>query len=379
MFKITEESGNARCGVLQTGHGRVETPNFKPVATKGAVKLISSDDLHEMGVQELISNAFILYMRPGLDVIEAHGGLHKFMDWDRTIFTDCGGFQVMSLEEDFHVKTSDKGIQFKSPFDGTMQKLDPEKTMEIESRLGSDVAMALDHMPLCGCSRADAIESMKRTHGWMEQCKRIHDRISKEGNAVNPKQLLFGIAQGSTFPDLRKKSVSFVDSLGFDGIAFGGLAIGEPPEKMFKMIKIGCENTKPETPRYVMGVGSPEYILRSVEMGVDTFDSVYPTRNARHAMLFTRKGPINIDNGGFRTDYGPIDPECDCFVCKRHTRAYICHLLRTREPLGLRLASYHNVYWLQKMMKDARAAIAKDEYSDFMRNFLERYNESKRV
>jgi len=369
MFSIHAEDGEARAGVLKTAHGPVKTPNFKAVATKGAVKLITSEELIQMGARSLIANAFMLYLRPGLDVIEAHGGLHRFMVWDRAIFTDCGGFQVLSLENGFHMKTSEKGIQFRSPFDGSKHLLTPEKTMEIESRLGSDVAMALDHMPLARCSRDEAITSLKHTHAWMAECRKIHEQ-----KYAGIKQLLFGIAQGSVFPDLRRKSVRFIDSLDFDGIAFGGLAIGEPKDKMHRMIRLGTENCSKEKPRYVMGVGSPDDILRCILLGVDTFDSVFPTRNARHGQIFTQDGPLSIENAGFKYDTAPPDTRCKCIVCRKHTRAYLNHLFRTGELLGLRLASYHNLYFIHDMLKNARKAIAAGEFRQFVSDFLARYN-----
>ena len=369
MFTIKAEDNKARTAVLNTAHGKVETPNFKAVATKGAVKLITPEDLKEMGAQEIISNAFILFLRPGLEVIEAHHGLHKFMNWDRTIFTDCGGFQVHSLEHDFHLNTTDKGIQFRSPFDGIKHLLTPKKLIEIQERITSDVAMALDHMPLYGCTKKEAIISLKHTHEWMEECKKLHN---------NPKQLLFGIAQGSVYPDLRKKSVRYIDSLDFDGIAFGGLAIGEPKDKMYDMINISVNNCKKEKPRYVMGIGSPEDILKCIRLGVDTFDSVFPTRNARHGNIFTHNGPVNIENSPYKKDYSKLDQDCNCKVCKKFTKSYMHHLFRTREPLGLRLASYHNLFFIQDMLKQARKAIKNNEFKDFKNNFLKKYKNGTR-
>lgn len=370
MFTLKEQDGKARAGVLKTAHGKVETPNFKAVATKGAVKLITTEELKEMGAQEIISNAFILYLRPGLEVIENHGGLHKFMGWDRTIFTDCGGFQVLSLKNGYHLKTTDKGIEFRSPFDGTKHLLNPEKVMEIQNRINSDAAMALDHMPTYGCSREEAIKSLKNTHTWMKACKKLHN---------NHKQLLFGIAQGSVYPDLRKKSVMYIDSLDFDGIAFGGLAIGEPKEKMYEMIKIGSENCSEEKPRYVMGVGSPDDILKCISLGIDTFDSVFPTRNARHGHIFTHDGPIGIENSPFRKDYSRLDEKCRCKVCKKHTKSYLHHLFRTKELLGLRLASYHNLFFIQQLLKETRKAIKNKELDDFRKYFLKRYTKKAKL
>ena len=310
----------------------------------------------------------MLYLKPGLRVIEAHGGIHKFVGWNRAIFTDCGGFQVLSLKQDFHIRTSTKGIEFRSPFDGTKHILTPKKVMEIQNTLGSDVAMALDHMPLAGCTRKEAIESLKNTHRWMKQCKRFHN---------NSKQLLFGIAQGSVYKDLREKSVRYIDSLDFDGIAFGGLAIGEPKEKTYEMVRVSSLNCSKEKPRYVMGVGSPEDILQCVSLGVDIFDSVFPTRNARHAEIFTHQGSINIENSSFKEDYTSIDEECGCKVCKKHTKAYLHHLFKTKEPLGLMLASYHNLFFIQKMLVDVRKAIKNNRFDEFKCRFMDRYVTSK--
>jgi len=364
MFEIKATDGMARTGVLTTAHGKVTTPSFKAVATKGAVKYITPRELKEMGAEEIISNAFILSLRPGLDIIKKHGGLHRFMGWEGTIFTDCGGFQVLSLEKDFLLSTSAKGISFKSPFDGIRQMLTPAKTMEIEESLGADVAMALDHMPLYGCTREEAIVSLQNTHAWMAECKRIHKRKD---------QLLFGIAQGSVFPDLRLESIKFIDSLDFDGIAFGGLAVGEPKEKMFEMIKLSSENCSKEKPRYCMGIGNPPDIIQAISLGVDTFDSVFPTRNARHAHLFTRDGPINIDNAAFKEDPNPVESTCGCPVCRLYTRSYLCHLFRTREPLGYRLASHHNLFFMQDMLRDVRKAIEEKRFEEFKEIFISRY------
>ncbi len=365
MFKLKSEEGMARVGVLKTAHGRVDTPSFKAVATKGAVKPITPEDLHEMGAQEIISNALLLSLKPGLEVIEAHGGLHKFIGWDGTIFTDCGGFQVLSFEKSFHEKTTDEGLVFRSPFDGTRHMLTPGKLIEIQNRLSSDVAMALDHMPLYGCTKQEAAESLRHTHTWMAECRKLHS---------NPKQLLFGIAQGSVYPDLRKKSIKFIDSLDFDGIAYGGLAVGEPKDKMYKMIKLSTENCSPDKVHYVMGVGNPIDIVECINLGVDSFDSVFPTRNARHGQIFTRKGPINIRNGIFRKDYTPLDEDCSCKVCKTYTKSYIHHLHRTGEPLGMRLASYHNLYFIQELLRDIRKSIKNQEFGSFRKEFLKNYH-----
>ncbi|MFO8016046.1 MAG: tRNA guanosine(34) transglycosylase Tgt [Candidatus Woesearchaeota archaeon] len=368
MFSKCSESGNARTGILQTAHGKVETPFFMPVATKGAVKLMTPEELESMGSHALISNAFLLYLRPGLEILKDHGGLHRFMGWDNTIFTDCGGFQVLSMEGEHHIKTSRKGIEFKSPFDGSRHKLDPKSVMEIQNSLSSDVAMALDHMPLYGCTRREAEESVKNTKNWMEECRKLHD---------NDSQMLFGIAQGSVYPDLREASTKKIDSMGFDGIAFGGLAIGEPRDKMQEMIRLSARCCSKDKPRYAMGLGTPDDILRAVSEGVDCFDSVFPTRTARHGSIFTREGSISIMNAEFREDMGPLDKECGCPVCRNHTRSYIHHLFRTREQLGLRLASHHNLLFIQDMMRDVRKAIEEGVYERFRDDFLNGYNSGK--
>ena len=373
MFSIDAQDGLARTGSLKTAHGTLRTPCFKAVATKSAVKMMSSDGLKEIGQQAVISNAFILSLRPGLEVIRAHGGLHSFMDFDRTIYTDSGGFQILSLGDEFHVKTTDKGLSFRSPFDGSHQTLSPKSCMQIQQTLGSDVAMALDHMPLYGSTKEQAIESLKHTHDWMQRCKKIHTGESIYGK----RQLLFGIAQGGVYPDLRLKSIRFIDSLDFDGIAFGGLAVGEPKEKMFEMIDLSSRNCSEEKPRYVMGLGSPEDIVKAVDKGVDTFDSIFPTRNARHGHLFTSDGVLRIENAAYRQDYGPIDNDCSCKICKKYTRSYIHHLLRTREPLGKMLATYHNLYFMQDLVKKIQKAIQAQEFSDFKKEFLARYQDAK--
>lgn len=369
MFKLKYTDGMARVGVLKTAHGKVDTPSFKAVATKGAVKPITPEDLHEMGAQEIISNALLLSLKPGLEVIKAHGGLHNFIGWDGTIFTDCGGFQVLSMEDSFHEKTTDEGLVFRSPFDGSRHNLTPKRLIEIQESLGSDIAMALDHMPLYGCTKAEAAESLRHTHKWMAECKELHTRKD---------QLLFGIAQGSVYPDLRKKSIKYIDSLDFDGIAYGGLAVGEPKDKMYRMIKLSTENCSADKVHYVMGVGNPIDLIECINLGVDSFDSVFPTRNARHGQIFTRQGPINIRNGIFKNNYSPLTAECSCKVCKTHTKAYIHHLHRMGEPLGMRLAAYHNLYFIQELLRDVRKAIKQGEWTRFRKDFVKHYKLKKR-
>ena len=351
-YEIVAEDGKARAGILKTKTGRYETPIFMPVATKGAVKLVSAHSLEEIGVDALIANAFLLYLKPGLDVIEKHGGIHRFMNWKKCIFTDSGGFQVLSLS-DFKSKFSDNGLLFKSPFDGKEHLLNPKKVMEIEEKLGSDVAMALDQMPLYGSTKKDVIEATKRTHLWAENCLKEHK---------DDKQLLFGIAQGSVFKDLRKKSTEFISKLDFDGVALGGLCIGEPKQKMMEMARLSVRILPKNKPRYMMGVGSPRELIECVGQGIDIFDSVWPTRNARHGQALTSKGKLSIENKIYRKDLKPIDNNCGCKICKSYTRAYLHHLFRTKEQLGMKLLSYHNLYFLEELMRNIKDAIKEGSF-----------------
>lgn len=358
-FKITHKSGKARVGILKTKTGEYETPFFMPVATKAAVKYLDTEELEEIGANAFISNAFLLYLKPGLDVIKKHKGLHNFMNWKKCIFTDSGGFQVLSLN-DFKDKFSDKGLKFKSPFDGSLHELTPKKVMEIEETIGSDVAMCLDQMPLYNSSREQVEEATKRTHIFAEQCIKYHKDKS---------QLLFGIAQGGVFPDLRKQSAQFISKLQFYGIALGGLAVGEPLKDMKEMIKISIENMPEEKPKYLMGVGSPKEIIEAVEQGVDIFDSVWPTRNARHGKIFTSEGYLEIEKAKYKSDLSSLDKKCNCNVCKTYTKSYLHHLFKTNEPLGKKLLSYHNLFFLQDLMQNLRHAIKDNKFKELKKEY----------
>ncbi len=362
MFKILHKDKNARVGVLKTAHGSVETPFFMPVATKATVKHASSEDLEEMRAKAIISNAFVLYLSKGLDVIEKFKGIHKFMKFNGTIFTDCGGFQI--LRESFIIKTSDDGILFKSPFDGRKILLTPEMIMDIESRVGSDVAMVLDDVAEYGSSFDDAKTRMERTHKWAEESIKAHK---------NKKQLLFGISQGGFSEKLREESATFINGLKLDGVAIGGLRIGEPTEVMHKMLECSIKNIDENKPRYLMGVGKPEDIVESVSRGVDVFDSIYPTQNARHGTIFTSKGRLRIRNSGYKFDKKPLDEDCDCYVCKRFSRAYINYLMRINEHVYMRYTTYHNLYFLQRLMENIRKAIKEGKFNEFKREFLKAY------
>jgi queuine tRNA-ribosyltransferase len=366
MFQITHKSASARNGVLKTAHGKLLTPMFMPVATKGAVKFADFSDLKAMKTQCVISNSLLLYLRPGLETINAAGGLHRFMHWDKGIFTDSGGFQV--LDDYLLEKTTDDGAHFKSPYDGKRYVLTPELSVGIQQTIGSDVAMVLDDVAKHDAPRETVIDKLKRTMLWSERFKIEHDKADPKG-----RQLVFGIVQGQKHSDLRKKSIEFLRKMDFDGMALGGLAIGEPMSTMHDVIRFSARYMPKDRPRYLMGVGSPVDIVKAVGMGVDVFDSTMPTRNARHGTLFTWKGNLRID----KRDNGeslPIDPECDCYVCRSFTRGYIKHLLRMNEPTGKKLATYHNLWWMQSLVRRCREAIEEGKYASFQKRFFGQFS-----
>lgn len=357
MFEVISEVGEARRGVLTTRHGKVDTPVFLPVATKGSVKTLASEDVADTGTQGLICNAFLLYLRPGVDVIAKAGGLHEFMNWTKTIFTDSGGFQM--LRKAFLIGASKKGISFRSPFDNSRHHLTPEKCMEIQGGLGSDVAMALDDLPSCGSSYERLHESVKRTVAWGREC----------WEAKNPDQQLFAIVQGGLSMELRRRCVEKLLAVGFDGYGIGGLSIGEPREAMFRVVKETSSLIPRDKPRYLMGVGSPIEILEAVSVGVDVFDSAFPTRNARHNSAYIREGKLDLSKGKFREDFAPIEEGCGCLACKGYARAYISHLLKVHEPLGMKLTTMHNLFFFQRMMRECREAIEKDVFQDYKNSY----------
>ena len=363
-FEITYKCKGtlARTGVLKTAHGKVHTPFFMPVATKGAVKLVSHSDLKKMKVDCLISNAFINYLKPGLPLIEKAGGLHKFMSWDKVLFTDSGGFQL--ILDHFSPKIFDEGVSMRNPFDKSRELITPEKAIGIQNNLGSDVAMVLDHQPLFGKERVDYLDSTIRTIEWAQRCKLAHR---------NDKQLLFGIAQGGNHADLRQKCAIALQKIGFDGIALGGFGIGEAQTDMCRIIKSTKKVLPENNPTYVMGIGSPLELIAAVNSGADMFDSAYPTRMARHGKIFTSKGPIQINRGKYKQDFKPVDKKCDCYVCKNYSRAYLHHLFKTYEQNGEMLLSYHNTYFITNMMKNIRKAIAGQRFPKFKKEFETKY------
>jgi queuine tRNA-ribosyltransferase len=359
-------SGSARSGFLSTAHGKIETPFFMPVATKGAVKFVSHSDLKKMGISCLISNAFINYLMPGLSLIKKAGGIHKFSSWEGGMFTDSGGFQLLS--EDFVEKVTDKGVYFRNPFDKSVELITPEKAIEIENSLGSDVAMCLDHVLHFGKTKKDYADAVTRTTAWAQRCKNAHS---------NSSQLLFGITQGGTFPDLRKKSTLALEKIGFDGLAFGGLCIGEDSSTMTKVTEYSKKFVAKERPIYLMGVGSPLEVLSLVNVGVDVFDSAFPTRMARHGRAFTHSGDILIPRSKHKESFKPLDAECDCFVCKNHSRAYLHHLSKGHEQNALMLLSYHNTYFMSKLLSDIRISIKENSFSKYKKDFEKKYKKGQ--
>ncbi len=369
-FKIIKKSkeNKARISLLYTPHGEVELPNFMPVASQGTVKTLPPKDLKEIGVQIIVSNTYHLHLRPGEDLINKMGGLHKFMNFEGVILTDSGGFQVFSLSELREVK--EEGVEFKSHIDGKKIFFTPEKVVEIQLKLGSDILMVLDECPSYPSDKAYAEKSLDLTLKWAERSyKYFKNAILKEENPP----LIFAISQGSTYLDLRKKGIEEILKYEFDGYAIGGLAVGEPTEVREEIILNIIDLFPEDKPRYIMGVGYPEDIFFCIEHGIDLFDCVLPTRNARTGLVFTSQGKIRIKNSIFADDENPLDPECDCYVCKNFTRAYIRHLFNAEEYLALYLASYHSVYFYINLMKKIRKSIKEDRFYEFKKRFFEKY------
>ncbi len=347
QFTITATDGAARRGVLQTAHGAIDTPVFMPVGTYGAVKGMDPGELRDLGAQIVLGNTFHLWLRPGLEVIGAHGGLHRFMGWDGPILTDSGGFQVFSLGE--MRKISEEGVKFQSPVNGDACFLTPEESMRIQRVLNSDIVMAFDECTAHPATHEQARDSMRLSMRWAARSKAAH-----AGNA----NALFGIVQGGMFEDLRDESLAELVKIGFDGYAIGGLSVGEPKPDMLRILRHTAPRLPAERPRYLMGVGTPSDIVAAVSAGVDMFDCVLPTRNARNGWLYTRHGVIRLRNARYRDDLAPLDPDCACHTCRNYTRAYLHHLQRVNEMLGARLNTLHNLHYYQELMQGLRAAIA---------------------
>lgn len=371
MFEVIKTEGRARRGVFTCAHGAAQTPVFMNVGTQGAIKgAVSAHDLADIGCQIELSNTYHLHLRPGDDVVRALGGLHKFMDWSGPILTDSGGFQVFSLASLRKIK--EEGVYFSSHIDGRKIFMGPEESMQIQSNLGSDVAMAFDECVENPAAYDYAKASCERTVRWLERCKAEHDRLNSLPDAVNPRQMLFGINQGATFPDLRVWHMEEIKQIDCDGYAIGGLAVGEPAEVMYDIIDAVEPHMPPEKPRYLMGVGTPSNIIEAVARGVDFFDCVMPARNARHGKLYTWEGSINLKNEKYKLDERPIDPACGCPVCRSFSRAYLRHLFAAGEMLSMRLAVLHNLYFYNTLMERIRAALDAGTFDAFRAEYTEK-------
>ncbi len=360
-FELKKTQGQARLGTLTLAHGAIETPAFMPVGTYGTVKAMSPAELAEIGAHIVLGNTFHLWLRPGLAAIEAHGGLHRFMGWDRPILTDSGGFQVFSLGD--LRKISEEGVKFQSPVNGDTCFLTPEESMRIQRVLNSDIAMIFDECTPYPAEYEEAADSMRLSLRWAQRSKKAH-----EGNP----NALFGIVQGGMFEALRDESREGLVDIGFEGYAIGGLSVGEPKEDMQRILAHTAPQMPKECPRYLMGVGKPEDIVMSVSYGIDMFDCVLPTRNARNGWLFTRYGDIKIRNAQYRLDASPLDETCGCYTCSNFTRAYLHHLQRVNEILGARLNTIHNLHYYQSLMREIRGAIGEGKFEDFVDEFRRR-------
>ncbi len=350
-----DTSTRARRGRLQTAHGAVDTPVFMPVGTRATVKGITPEQLHELDAQIVLANAYHLFLRPGADLVEEAGGLHSFMNWDRAILTDSGGFQIFSLADT--LKLSDEGVRFRSIVDGAWHFWSPEDNMRIQQQLGADIVMQLDQCPPYPAERALIATAVARSAAWAERCKKAHLRED---------QALFGIVQGGVHLDLRLESVDRLVQIGFPGYGIGGYSVGEPHELMLESLGPVCDALPADRPRYLMGVGNPTTLLEAIALGVDMFDCVLPTRTARLGTAFSSEGRLNLKNARFTRDFGALDPACTCSTCSQYSRAYLRHLVNTKEMLGAILLTIHNLHFLLALMRRARAALEAGEYAQFL-------------
>jgi queuine tRNA-ribosyltransferase len=356
-----DKDTKARAGVVHTMHGDVETPIFMPVGTVGSVKTLSPQDLRDCGAQIILGNTYHLHLRPTEDVVAHFGGLGKFNSWNAPTLTDSGGFQVFSLAD--MRKINEDGVAFRSHLDGSKLYLSPEKSIEIQTKLGASIMMCFDECVANPSDYSYVAESVERTRRWAERCK-----TAKVDNG----QLLFGIIQGGVYHDLRKRSAEQIQEIGFDGYAIGGLSVGEPNQIMYEVTDSVTEHMPEDQPRYLMGVGTPEDLITAIGLGVDMFDCVMPTRNARNALLFTSRGKVHIKRAEYTLSDDPIDPECDCYTCKNFSRGYLRHLYKSGELLALRLNSLHNIHFYLSLVKNARNAIRESNYKEYQREFFEK-------
>jgi queuine tRNA-ribosyltransferase len=370
MFELISEdnTSKARLGRLTTDHGTIDTPVFMPVGTQGTVKAIEQRELHEIGAQIILGNTYHLYLRPGMEVIEHFGGLHKFNSWDKPILTDSGGYQVFSLKE--IRKLTDDGVEFKSHLDGSLHFFSPEKVIEIQKSLGSDIMMVLDECAPGGSDRDYIEKSVKLSLDWAKKCIDHHKSTpDKWGH----RQYLFGIGQGGKFPDIRQEYIEQLIDMDFDGYSIGGLSVGEPKEVMYSMTDVSTDVIPKDKPRYLMGVGTPQDLLECIERGVDMFDCVLPTRNARNGQIFTTEGKVNIKNAKYKFNDDKIDFGLDNYVAQNFSKGYLRHLINAKEILGLQLASIQNIAFYQWLMAEARKAIRENRYSPWKNEFLSKW------
>lgn len=362
----TSTENQGRLGTLALGGHSLATPVFMPVGTQGTVKAMTVRDLHEIGFKLILGNTYHLYLRPGSDIVREAGGLHRFINWDGAMLTDSGGFQVFSLAK--LTKITEAGVSFKSHIDGSIHLFTPERVMEIEMELGADIAMVFDVCSPYPCDYLTAKEAMERTHRWAERCLKVH---------THPEQVLFGIVQGVTYPDLRKESATVLAGLNFPGYAIGGLSVGEPKELMYETLDYTIPLLPASKPRYLMGVGSPDTLWEGVERGVDMFDCVFPTRIARNGTALTSHGRVIIRDARYAREMMPLDPECDCHVCQNYTRAYLRHLFKAGEILGAHLITYHNLYFLHRIMAEIREGLSTGTFNERKREFFCKYDSLK--
>jgi len=371
VFKLLTQENKARRGTFQTVHGEVQTPVFMNVATAAAIKgALSAEDLKTVGCQVALSNTYHLHLRPGDEIVRTMGGLHQFMNWDRPILTDSGGFQVFSLAAINQVK--EEGVTFASHIDGRRIFMGPEESMQIQSNLGSTIAMAFDECINSRTGHKETEESAARTLRWLHRCKEAMERLNQGPDAVNPEQMLFGINQGGIHLDIRTEHMKQIAKLDLPGYAIGGLAVGETHEEMYQVLDAVLPHAPEDRPRYLMGVGTPANIIEAVARGVDFFDCVLPARNARHGHIFTKHGVMNIMNKKYETDPLPLDPDCQCPTCRHHSRAYLRHLMKAGEMLGMRLAVLHNLYFYNNLMAEIRQSIEENRFEEYRAEHVEK-------
>ena len=363
-FRLIHSDGSARRGEITTPHGAIQTPVFMPVGTLASVKSLTTEQLKRLGPEIILNNTYHLMLRPGIDLLEKLGGVHKFMGWDRAVLTDSGGFQLFSLAAIRKIR--EEGVEFRSHIDGSPYFLSPESSVEIQTRMGVDIAMAFDECPAYGISHAEVEKSMLLTHRW-----------AKRSLAARTTSALFGIVQGGVFNDLRKRSVEEIASMDFDGVAIGGVSVGEPKEEMFQVVDFTAPLLPADRPRYLMGVGTPEDLVNGVAAGIDMFDCVMPTRNARNGTLFTSSGKVSIKNAKYAADDGPLDPRCSCETCTTVSRAYLRHLYMNDEIAAMVYNTIHNLAFYLDLMRAIRQAIALDSFASFREGFLSRVKQEE--